>query len=141
MKKIISALVLGAAAVGFATADLKINANYRNGADMFKYWNNRWTKYDHVDKAKTKTLFDLDGWNNGGDSLNLQASGNIFTFYTSLTPTARPDKADDAADVMGFKALTIQAKVGNFTLLTGAHGDGVMDADYRAKKDADDGNE
>ena len=39
MKKIISALVLGAAAAGFAAADISIAANYRNGIDVFKYLN------------------------------------------------------------------------------------------------------
>ena len=132
MKKIISALVLGAAAVGFATADLKINANYRNGPDMFRYWNTR----EKVGKVKTKTLFDLAGYNGGSDTLALQASGNIFTFYTNLTPSVGSADDEDKS-VMGFKALTIQAKLGNFTLLTGAHGDGIMDADYRAKVDVD----
>lgn len=127
MKKIISALVLGAAAVGFATADLKIAGNYRLGSDMFYYSNGR----ESGEKAD-KRLFDLPNWNSGTDSLQLTASGNIFTFFTQLTP---------GNEKMGFKAITITANVGNFTFRTGVHGDGLSDSTYHAKKDADDGNE
>ena len=133
MKKIISALVLGATAVGFATADLKIAANYRNGANMFEYWNNRATSRKHgldEEKENTKTFFDLMDWNGGADSVDLRANGNIFSFRAQVNPTVDSDNGG-----FSFKVLTVGAKVGNFTFESGFQADGVMG--YRVKKDAD----
>ena len=130
MKKIISALVLGATAVGFATADLKIAANYRNGANMFEYWNNRADRKRGETKENTKTFFDLMSWNGGQDSVDLRANGNIFSFRAQVNP--RVDSDDGG---FSFKILTIGAKVGNFTFESGFQADGVMN--YRVKKDAD----
>ena len=39
MKKIISALAIGAIVAGSAFADMTVGLNYRNGASLFKYTN------------------------------------------------------------------------------------------------------
>ena len=39
MKKIISAIAIGAIVVGSAFADMTVGLNYRNGASLFKYTN------------------------------------------------------------------------------------------------------
>ena len=127
MKKIISALVVGAAAVGFATADLKISMNYRNGAEMFQYWNNR---EKGEKREKTKTLFDLNYFNAGKDSVTLKASGNIFSFETILQPTVSPDS--NAYDAIAMNRIVIGADVGSFSFKTGFNNDGNVDSAYRA---------
>ena len=124
MKKIISALVLGAAAVGFATADLKLQANYRNGPELFRYWNTR----ESGEKA-SKTLFNLNSWQSGNDNVTLSASGNIFSYKTVLVPKV-------ASDDIQFKTMTIGAKVGNFRFTTGWSNDGTVVGAYRAHGDA-----
>lgn len=144
MKKIISALVLGAVAAGFAAADISIAANYRNGIDVFKYLNKgddgrNVDDYDNVyidsgyaHSDPTYNLFNLTGWNGGKDNVALKASGDVFNFAATIQPTI-------AGDAVAFHIMTIGAEVGNFTFKTGWNGDGVMN--YRAKKDADAGNE
>ncbi|MBD5426699.1 MAG: hypothetical protein HDR38_03980 [Treponema sp.] len=143
MKKIISALVLGAAA-GFAAADISIAANYRNGIDVFKYVNkgldgrvldeygNVYPDSGYVDNPTTKSLFNLTGWNSGKDSVTLNASGDVFSYKATLQPTA-------GSSAIVFHIMEIGAEAGNFTFKAGWNGDGVMN--YRAKKDADAGNE
>ncbi|MDE6773631.1 MAG: hypothetical protein K2J14_03290, partial [Treponemataceae bacterium] len=145
MKKIISALVLGAVAAGFAAADISIAANYRNGIDVFKYLNKgddgrNVDDYDNVyidsgyaHSDPTYNLFNLTGWNSGKDSVSLKASGDVFNFATTLQPTTGSNNN------IVFHIMTIGAEVGNFTFKTGWNGDGVMN--YRTKKDADAGNE
>ena len=137
MKKIISALVLGATAVGFATADLTIAANYRNGANMFEYYNTRVSRNkrgvnklgEKEDDVNKKTFFDLMDWQGGADSVDLRANGNIFSFRAQVNPTV---DSDDGG--FSFKVLTVGAKVGNFTFESGFQNDGVMN--YRVNKDA-----
>ncbi|MCH5290074.1 MAG: hypothetical protein J1E32_09195, partial [Treponema sp.] len=110
---------------GFATADLKINMNYRNGADMFKYDNIR-----EKGKTATKTFFNLMDWNKGADNIALTANGNIFTFKATIS-----GQVDTNTFVDSFKAMQITANVGNFSFDTGWTADGVMG--YRVKKDVD----
>lgn len=144
MKKIISALVLGAAAAGFVAADISIAANYRNGIDVFKYVNkgldgrvtddygNVYLDSGYVDSGTTKSLLNLTGWNSGKDSVSLNASGDVFSYKATLQPTI-------GSDSIVFHIMEIGAEAGNFTFKAGWNGDGVMN--YRAKKDADAGNE
>ena len=123
MKKIISALVLGAAAAGIATADLSINLNAKVASNMYTYN----TGNAGGKGLKQKQFFNL-GWGdniNGKsqyaapqDNVTLKASGNIFTFTSVFQPIV------DDNDVR-FKAATIAAKLGNFTFTTGWHRDGI----------------
>ncbi|MDE6736475.1 MAG: hypothetical protein K2J50_03110, partial [Treponemataceae bacterium] len=137
MKKIISALVLGAAAAGFAAADISIAANYRNGIDVFKYVNkgddgrvldeygNEYLDSGYVDGGTTKSLLNLTGWNSGKDSVSLNASGDVFSYKATIQPTA-------GSSAIVFHIMESGAEAGNFTLKAGWNGDGVMN--YRAKK-------
>ena len=72
MKKIISALVIGAAAAGIATADLKITAGAKVSGLAFS-WN---TEKTGEKVPKHKRLFDLQGNDGIGQHLHvLQRSG------------------------------------------------------------------
>ena len=144
MKKIISALALGAMTVGFAAADVSIGLNYRNGVEVFKYVNKgtegRATdEYGNVyidsgyDKAgATYDFFSLKGWNGGKDNLSLKASGDVFGFSATIQPTIGSN-----ADV--FHIMTVDMELGNFYAKAGWTGDGLMN--FRVKRFADNGNE
>lgn len=144
MKKIISALAVGAMVAGSAFADMKVSLNYRNGAELLKYVNNgaggRSTDdYGNVyidsgydQSGSSTTIGNLTGWNAGKDNLGLSIAGNIFTVKTTLQPTV-------ASDSIIMHVLDFGAKQGNFTANAGWNGDGVMG--FRVKKFADDGNE
>ena len=131
MKKIISALALGAMTVGFAAADVSIGLNYRNGVEVFKYVNKgtegRATdEYGNVyidsgyDKAgATYDFFSLKGWNGGKDNLSLKASGDVFGFSATIQPTIGSN-----ADV--FHIMTVDMELGNFYAKAGWTGDGLM---------------
>ena len=112
MRKIISALVLGATVAGFAVADISISANYRMGLDAFAY---------NSDTEK-KSLFNLTGYNSGAnDGVTLKANGDIFTFTAGLAPGSSPN-----GELLQLKILTIGANAGNFSFLTGWNRDGIM---------------
>ena len=113
MKKIISALAVGAVAVSFATADLSINANTKMSGWWYRYNSKNLGGSD----LKQKELFNLGG-HAVNDNVTLKASGNIFTFTTILVPYNNSD------DIL-FKAMTIAANVENFTFTTGWHRDGI----------------
>ena len=117
MKKIISALLMGAAAAGIATADLSIKASPKVSGHWFRY-NTSDGKNLSASGSRDKTLFLLDGYANAtkGD-LTMTASGNIFTFTATLVPDLKSD--------IEAKTLTVQAKLGNFTLKTGFDNGGI----------------
>ena len=114
MKKIISALVIGATAAGIATADLTLQAGIRVAPMLYRYN----TDLEGGSKLKQKKLFDMQGYADPNNDVKMTASGNIFTFYTQLTPTVE-------ADDIQVKAATIAAKVGNFTFTTGFNNGGT----------------
>ena len=118
MKKIISALLMGAAAAGIATADLSIKASPKVSGHWFRYNDPDDIKNLSASGSKDKTLFLLDGYAKAtkGD-LTMTASGNIFTFTATLVPDLRSD--------IEAKTLTVQAKLGNFTLKTGFDNGGI----------------
>ncbi|MCH5289869.1 MAG: hypothetical protein J1E32_08165 [Treponema sp.] len=113
MKKIISALVIGAAAAGIATADLAITAGAKVSGLAFS-WN---TAKTGEKVPKHKSLFDLQGNDGIGENATLTAKGNIFTFYTKLGPTVESDN-------IAIKAGRLAASVGNFTFAAGFDRDG-----------------
>ncbi|MDE7139191.1 MAG: hypothetical protein K2M90_08440 [Treponemataceae bacterium] len=120
MKKIISALVLGATATALATADISIKANSKLSMFAFKYDSNSTnTKKDADGKKSSKTLFNgLAGYANPQDNVALVAAGDIFTFSATLQP-----RADN--DDVRLKRTTIRAKLGDFFLETGWNRDGT----------------
>lgn len=144
MKKIISALTLGAMVAGGAFAEMKVSLNYRNGVEFFKYvdkgldgrtlneFNNVYDDSGYNNNGSTMTFGNLTGWNSGKDNLGLTASGEIFTLKATIQPTI-------ASNNLIWHIFDAGAKVGNFTANLGWNGDGVMN--FRAKKAADDGNE
>ena len=99
MKKIISALTVGALVAGGAFAELKASINYRNGVELFKYVDNGMdgrTKDDYgnvyIDSGydnngSSMTFGNLTGWNAGKDKVGLTASGDVFTLKATLQPT------------------------------------------------------
>lgn len=127
MKKIISALVMGALVFGAASAETKLAINYRNGTDAFKYTD----KGDNTDA--TKVLLNQTGYNAGKDSVTLSATGDIFNFKAILQPTV-------ASSAIVFNNLEMGAKIADFHAMAGWWRDGSSNANIRVKKDADDGN-
>ena len=84
MKKIISALAVGAVAAGIATADLAITAGSKLSTFMYRY---NTARDGGFKGTKQKELFGLSsgGSNKKGHAeaasdVTLKASGNIFTF-------------------------------------------------------------
>ena len=145
MKKIISALAIGSVAAGVAFADMKVSLNYRNGVELFKYVNkgydgrstddygNIYIDSGYDNNGSTTNWFNLTGWNAGKDNLGLTASGDIFTIKTTLQPTTGGNNN------IVMHVLDFGAKYGDFYANAGWNGDGAMN--FRAKKDADNGNE
>lgn len=144
MKKIISALTLGALVAGGAFAEMKVSLNYRNGLSLFNYtakgmdgrttddYGNVYVDSGYDNNGSSMTFGQLTGWNAGKDNLGLTASGEVFTLKATLQPTV-------GGDAIIWHILDASAKIGNFTANLGWNGDGVMN--FRAKKAADDGNE
>ena len=144
MKKIISALALGAMAAGLAVADVSIGINYRNGVEVFKYVNKgadgRSTdEYGntYIDSGYDKSgaafdMFNLIGWNSGRDDVSLKASGEIFSFQATLQPTV-------GGNAIRFGIGRIGAEIGNWYSAVGWNVNGIMN--YRVPRFGNEGNE
>lgn len=148
MKKIISALAIGAIVTGAAFAELKVSLNYRNGVELFKYVDKgadgrSVNEYSNVYSTSegnsgyevngaTKSLFNLTGWNSGKDNVGLQVVGDILTIKSTIQPTV-------ASNNILWHIFDIGAKYNGIYANAGWNGDGIMN--FRAKKAADDGNE
>ena len=144
MKKIISALALGAMAIGLATADMSIGINYRNGIEAFKYVNtgvngrstddygNTFIDSGYDKNGATYNLFNLTGWNAGKDDVSLKASGKIFNFAATLQPSISNNN-------IVFQIMRVGAEVGNFYFNAGWTGNGLMN--YRVSRFGNNGNE
>lgn len=144
MKKIISALAIGAVVAGSAFADMTVGLNYRNGASLFKYTNkgadartadDYGNVYDDSGYNKNGTSMEalnLIGWNSGKDSLSLKVAGDVFSLAANIQPTV-------TSNAVIFHALTTTITPGRYTFTAGWNGDGLMD--MRVKSDADAGNE
>jgi len=85
MKKIVSAMALGALVLGAASADTKIKINYRNGMEVYT------GTFKGDGNAATKTVLDQDGYNGGKDTVNVSATGDIFYFGSNIQPTVCSD--------------------------------------------------
>lgn len=108
MKKIISALVLGATAAALATADISLKANSKLSSFAFGY----------DSETKDKMLFGMGEYANPQDNVTLAAAGDIFTFTATVQPFA-------AANEIRLKRTTVRAKLGDFFLETGWNRDGT----------------
>lgn len=100
MKKIVSAMALSALVLSAASAELKLNINYRNGMNLYTGTNTG----DGQTETKV-TMFDQDGYNGGKDSVTFAATGDIFNFKTILQPTV-------VSDTIVFNTLEIGATYG-----------------------------
>ncbi|MDE7226981.1 MAG: hypothetical protein K2N31_01510 [Treponemataceae bacterium] len=129
MKKIISALVLGATAAGLAMADVSLAAGFKLGSSAVKY-----NSKDATTNKKDVELFNLNNFWAGNSNVAFKATGDIFSFAATLSPAVAPLKSDIGEDIVLLKIVTIGAKLGDFSFLAGWNRDGIMR--YRATKDA-----
>ncbi|MDE6737057.1 MAG: hypothetical protein K2J50_06110 [Treponemataceae bacterium] len=128
MKKIISALTLGALIGAAAFADVEINLNLRQRANLFAAANKAGSKTD-------KAFGYLDAYSgNGTDNMAISLSGDIAAFDMTLTT----DEANTG--YIRAKQLLASLFLGPVTLQAGTNADGIVTGAYRAKSDLDFGN-
>lgn len=128
MKKIISALTLGAMIAGAAFADVSINLNFRQRANLF-------TSTGGEGMTAKKTALFTDAYSgSGSDNLAISLSGDIVSFDMQLVT--------DAATTNAWRSKKFAATVylGPVELFGGLWADGKLNGAYRAKSDIDAGN-
>lgn len=123
MKKIVSALALGALVFGAASAKTSVNLNYRNGANMFSYGESYAPNTDFT--YGRSEWFNLNGHNGGNDNLNLKAEGDIFKIQLNSSPSIKSNYWD-------IKAIQTDATFGALHAAMGWNADGNF-LDYRMK--------
>lgn len=125
MKKIVSALTMGALVAGSAFADFTVNANYRQRANLY-------ANYEGNVGGKFAGFVDAyDG--NGSDNLTMKMKGDIVTFdFMAVTDQATTKK-------IRLKNVDAEVKLGPVTLFAGAVADGKSNGAYRVKNDVDAG--
>lgn len=129
MKKIISALTLGAMVAGAAFADVGVTLNYRQRATLLSH-NNEYGKTDE----DTKLLFTDAYSGNGTDNLGINIGGDIASFAVTVVG----DEATTAK--LRTKTLGADLQVGKVGLFAGFWSDGKVKGAYRNKSDVDAGN-
>ena len=123
MKKIISALTLGAMIAGAAFADVSINLNFRQRANLF------------ANEEGTKTALFTDAYSgSGSDNLAISLAGDIVAFDMQLVADAA------ATDNWRSKKFAATVFLGPVELFGGLWADGKLNGAYRAKSDVDAGN-
>lgn len=128
MKKIISALTLGAMIAGAAFADVSINLNFRQRANLY-------TTTGGEGLTATKTALFTDAYSgSGSDNLAISLSGDIVAFDMQLVT--------DAAATNKWRSKKFAATVflGPVELFGGLYADGKLNGAYRTKTDVDAGN-
>lgn len=129
MKKIISALTLGAIVAGAAFADVAVSLNYRQRANLF----NRTNEYGST-KEQTKILYTDAYSGSGTDNLGINLSGDIASFaYTVVGDEATTSK-------LRTKTLGADVRLGKVGVFAGFWSDGKVKGAYRNKTDVDAGN-
>jgi len=134
MKKIISALTLGAMVAGAAFADVSINLNFRQRANLFAS-SSEYTNASDTKVAATKNALFTDAYSgNGSDNLAISMSGDIVSFDMQWV--------DDEAKTNGWRAKGLNASVflGPVTVFGGLWADGKQNGAYRNKVLIDAGN-
>ena len=128
MKKIISALTLGALIGAAAFADVEIKLNLRQRANLFAAANTAGSKTE-------KAFGFLDAYSgNGTDNMAISLSGDIAAFDATLVTDENTTSKIRAKVLMGSLFL------GPVTLRAGFNADGILNGAYRAKSDLDFGN-
>ena len=128
MKKIISAITLGAMIAGAAFADVSINLNFRQRANLY-------TSIGGEGKTAKKTALFTDAYSgSGSDNLTISLSGDIVSFDMQLVT--------DAATTNAWRSKSFRGTVylGPVELFGGLWADGKLNGAYRAKSDIDAGN-
>jgi len=129
MKKIISALTLGAMVAGAAFADVGVTLNYRQRATLLSHNN----EYGTTDEA-SKILF-TDAYSGAGtDNLGINIGGDIASF--AITVVGDESKTSK----LRTKTLGADLQVGKVGLFAGFWSDGKVKGAYRNKADVDAGN-
>lgn len=138
MKKIISALTLGAMVAGAAFADVGVTLNYRQRATLLSH-NNEYDTYKNGVKDKTideasKILF-TDAYSGAGtDNLGINIGGDIASFAITVVGD------ESTTSNLRTKTLGADLQVGKVGLFAGFWSDGKVKGAYRNKADVDAGN-
>lgn len=129
MKKIISALTLGAMVAGAAFADVGVTLNYRQRATLLSHNN----EYGTTDEA-SKILF-TDAYSGAGtDNLGINLGGDIASFAITVVGD------ENTTSKLRTKTLGADLQVGKVGLFAGFWSDGKVKGAYRNKADVDAGN-
>lgn len=129
MKKIISALTLGAMVAGAAFADVGVTLNYRQRATLLSHNN----EYGTTDEA-SKILF-TDAYSGAGtDNLGINIGGDIASFAITVAGD------ESTTSKLRTKTLGADLQVGKVGLFAGFWADGKVKGAYRNKADVDAGN-
>lgn len=129
MKKIISALTLGAMVVGAAFADVGVTLNYRQRATLLSHNN----EYGNKDAASK--IFFTDAYSGSGtDNLGINLGGDIASFAITVVGD------ENTTAKLRTKTLGADLQVGKVGLFAGFWSDGKVKGAYRNKADVDAGN-
>lgn len=129
MKKIISALTLGAMVAGAAFADVGVTLNYRQRATLLSHNN----EYGTTDEA-SKILFTDAYSGSGTDNLGIKLDGDIASFAITVVGD------ENTTAKLRTKTLGADLQVGKVGLFAGFWSDGKVKGAYRNKADVDAGN-
>ena len=138
MKKIISALTLGAMVAGVAFADVGLALNYRQRATLLSHNNEFYTYKKGAKDKKTEedtAIFNTDKYSGAGtDNLSINLGGDIASFQVVVV-------GDEATtSKLRTKTLGADLHVGKVGLFAGFWSDGKVKGAYRNKADIDAGN-
>lgn len=131
MKKIISALTLGAMVAGAAFADVGVTLNYRQRATLLSHTNE--SKSNKIEE--TTAIFNPDKYSGSGtDNLGINIGGDIASFAVTVVGDENNTKS------LRTKTLGADLQVGKVGLFAGFWSDGKVKGAYRNKADVDAGN-
>ena len=138
MKKIISALTLGAMVAGAAFADVGVTLNYRQRATLLSHNNEYETNKNGVKDKTTdeasKILF-TDAYSGAGtDNLGINIGGDIASFAITVVGD------ESTTSKLRTKTLGADLQLGKVGLFAGFWSDGKVKGAYRNKNDVDAGN-
>ena len=134
MKKLVSALTVGAIIAGAAFADVSIGLNFRQRANLLSH------NFAEVDtKASSKILFTDAYSGSGTDNLAIGLSGDIVSFNAQLTTDETMKDLDNGGSIRS-KSFNGNVSLGKVQLFGGLWADGKVDGAFRNKTDIDAGN-
>ena len=129
MKKLVSALTVGAIIAGAAFADVSIGLNFRQRANLLSH------KFAENGRDADSAILFTDAYSgNGTDNLAIGLSGDIVSFNATLVS----DQATPAK--IRSKSFNGNVSLGKIQLFGGMWADGKVDGDFRNKTDIDAGN-